>query len=413
MATNSLLTIDMVAKEAMMVAHEKASFIGACNRSYDDSFAKAGGKIGSTLRVREPNRYTRRTNSRVMSVQDTTESSQTITVATQDGVDMEFYGSELSLSIDEFSDRYIKPAMSVLVSGIDGDCITTATKAVYNLVGTPGTTVGAVTSGFSDTTALGHARAKLNQYLAPKDNLRALHMDSITMASVANGVKGLMHPDTQIKEAFREGLLARTAMADLYENERTYTHTVGSDVTGTTDASNAAVTNGGSSITYDATASVTPNVGDVFTVAGVYACHPETKQAYSNLQQFTITALPGSRVMTVSPAIYVSGAKRNVGDATGAAIATTAFNNKTLTFVGTASTAYRHNLMFHRDAFAFVTADLPIMADASKCVRMVQDGLSLRVWEGSDITNDARKLRIDILYGFKVLRPEWACRITN
>lgn len=409
----ALLTIDMVTKEAMMVAHEVASFIGCVDRSYDDSFAKTGAKGGSTLRVREPNVYTRRQGSRVMDVQDQNESSQTITLATQDGVDMRFNGADLALSIDEFSDRYIRPAVSGLVSAIDADCIATATKDTYNLVGTPGTAVGTVTSGFSDTTALGLARAKLNQGLAPKDANRCLHLDSVSMASVANGIKGLFHPDTQVKEAFREGFIAKSAMATFYENERTYTHTVGSDVTGTTDAANAAVTDGGSSITYDSTASLTLNVGDIFTVAGVYACHPETKQAYSHHQQFTVVALPGSRVITVSPSTVLTGAKKNVVSATSGTLATTDFNNKTMTFVGTASMAYRQNLMFHKDAFAFVTADLPIMADASRCVRMTKDGLSLRVWEGSDIRNDERLLRIDILYGFKTLRPAWACRITN
>lgn len=96
-----------------------------------------------------------------------------------------------------------------------------------------------------------------------------------------------------------------------------------------------------------------------------------------------------------------------------AALATTDFNSQVLTFVGTASTAYRRNLMYHKDAFAFVTADLPIMDDAIKCVRRVQDGISLRVWQASDIRNDEMLLRIDILYGFKTLRPAWACQITN
>src|SRR5574343_1608527 len=145
--SNTFSVIDMVAKEAMRIAHEKATFIGTINRSYDDSFAKSGGKIGSTLRIREPNQYTRRSGSRVMDVQDTTESTQTVTLATQDGVDMRFNSAELALSIDELTARYIEPAVSVLVSKIDATHLATATKAVANLVGTAGTAIGAVTSG--------------------------------------------------------------------------------------------------------------------------------------------------------------------------------------------------------------------------------------------------------------------------
>lgn len=413
--SNTNITIDMVAKEAMRLAHEKATFIGTVDRQYDDSFANKGAKNGSTLRVLNPNQYVRRAGSRVMDVKDQTSSTQTITLATQDGVDMRFNSAELALEIDELSKRYIEPAMAVLMSGIDGDCLTTATKETFNVAGTAGTVVGTVTSGFSDTSALGQARAKINQGLAPK-NSRILQMDSITMASVSNGIKGLFHPSDQVKEAWREGFVARTAMADIYENERTWSLTNISDVTGTTDAASL-VTDGGSTVDMHSTV-VSPAVGSVFTIAGVYACHPETKQAYSHLQQFVVTTTSAGAGCTVSPTIYLglsdaTAAKQNVCKSDGTKLALTDFNSQTLTFVGNASTTYRQNLMYHKEAFAFVTADLPLMDDAHKCVRMNQDGFSLRVWQGSDIRNDELLMRIDILYGFKTLRPYWSCRVTN
>ena len=404
--SNTNLTIDMITKEALSIAHEKATFVGTVDRSYDSSFAKGGAKIGDELRIRKPNQYTVRTSGRVMDVQDQDEASVTLAVATQYGVDMRFNSAELSLDIDDFSKRYIQPAMAVLVSKIDSACIETATKATWNLAGTAGTVVGA--SG--DISALGGARARLNQSLAPKDGKRVLQLDSVTMASVANGIKSLFEDRGQVKEAFREGFITRSAMADFYENERTYTHTVGSDVTVNTSAS-AAVTDGGAAITMNSTDG-NINEGDIFTVAGVYACHPETKKAYSHLQNFVATAA-STGVVSVSPAIYLTGPRQNVCSSTGAQLATTDFNSKTMTFVGTASLAYRHNIMYHPEAFAFVTADLPLMDDAHKCVRMNQDGLSLRVWQGSDIRNDELLMRLDMLWGFKAIRPEWACRVTN
>jgi hypothetical protein len=410
--SNTNTVIDMVAKEALRLAHEKATFIGTINRSYDDSFAKTGAKVGSTLRVRNPNEYVRRQGSRIMDVQDQADTTQTITVATQDGVDMRFNSAELALDIDELSRRYIEPAMNVLVSGIDGDCIIQATKDTYNVAGSPGTVVGTVASGFSDTSALGLARAKLNQGLAPKDRNRAVQMDSVTMASVSNGIKGLFHPSSEVEKAWREGFIARTAMADFYENERTWTLTNTDDVTADTDA-DAGVTNGGNTIDAHTLLPVAKQtVGSVFTIAGVYACHPETKAKYAHLQQFVVTAV-GATLTTVSPTIWLSGPKQNVCSSTGAVLAATAFNAATMTFIGSASTSYRQNLMYHQDAFTFVTADLPLMDDAHKCVRMQKDGLSLRVWQASDIRNDELLMRIDILYGFKTLRPAWACRITN
>ncbi len=400
--SNSLVTIDMITREALRIAHEKCSFIGSVDRQYDDSFAKTGAKIGSTLRVRKPNQYVRTQGSRVMDVQDQAESNGTITVATQDHVDMRFNSAELALSIDDISNRYIEPAVSVLVSGIEGDFLAYATKATYNVAGTAGT-------GITSLVAPGAARAKINQGLAPKDN-RSIQMDSVTMGGLVNGVAAYFNPSNDISKQYREGMVARTAMADYYENERIWTLTNSDDVTADTDAA-ALVTDGGSTIDMHTLLPVAKQtVGSVFTIAGVYACHPETKAAYRHLQQFTITAV-GATTTTVSPSFYLTGAKKNVCSSTGANLATTDFNAKTLTFVGAASTSYAQPLMYHKEAFQFVTADLPLMDDAHKCVRRVQDGLSMRVWQASDIRNDELLMRIDILYGMAALRPEWACRM--
>jgi hypothetical protein len=409
---NTLKFIDMVAREALAVAHEKCAFIGTVDRQYDDSFARSGAKIGSTLRVRNPNKYTRRTGSRVMNVQDTVESTQNITVATQDGVDMTFNAAELTMDTDNprevaaFTKRYIEPAMSVLTSGIEADFLAYATKATYKTAGTAGTAI-------ADLAAAGAARAKLNQGLAPKDGNRYIQSDSITMGGLVNGLKGLFQDSTQIKEQYREGMVGRTAMADWYENERVWSMTNGSDVTGTTDAA-ALVTDGGSTVDMHTTIAVAAQVvGQVFTIAGVYPCHPETKAVMpgSGLQQFTITAI-GATTTTVSPTIYLTGANQNVCSSLGAQLATTDFNSKTLTFVGAASTSYAVSLMYHKEAFQFVTADLALLdPDPARNARRTQDGLSIRVWQAPDILNDRLLLRLDMLYGFAALRPEWACRM--
>jgi hypothetical protein len=408
---NSLLTIDMITRESLRIAHEKSQFIGTVDRQYDDSYAKTGAKIGSNLRVRYPNQYSRTQGSRVMDVQDQAERNGTIVLATQDHVDMRFNSAELALSLDEMSRRYIEPAMAVLISGIESDFLAYATKATYNVAGTAGTPP-------TDLVAVGAARAKLNQGLAPKDGNRYIQCDSVTMSGMVNGLKGLFQDSTQIKEQYREGMIGRTAMADWYENDRMWTLTNGSDVTGTTDAA-ALVTDGGLSSSnglsldmHTTIATTAQATGSVFTIAGVYACHPETKAPYPTLQQFTITGTSGNLTL-ISPQIYLTGPRKNVVSSSGATLATTDFNSKTLTFVGAASTSYIQNLMYHKEAFQFVTTDLPIMDDAAKCVRRTQDGLSLRVWQASDIRNDEMLMRIDILYGFAALRPEWACRITS
>jgi len=406
---NTLKFIDMVHKEALSIAHEKASFIGTTDLQYDNSFGQSGAKIGSTLRVRSPNQYTRRTGSRVMDVQDQTEATQNITMATQDGVDMRFNSAELTLDTDSpaevaaFSKRYIEPAMSVLVSGIESDYIEASTKATYNVVGTAGTAM----STLSYPTL---ARAKLNQGLAPKDGNRCLQLDSTSMGTLVTGAASYFNPTADLSKQYREGFVNRTAMADFYENERMWSLTNTADVTMNTNAA-AGVTDGGTEVNLSEDASVAPSTGAVFTIAGVYACHPETKAAYAHLQQFVIVTGSASAASTVSPATILTGAKKNMSAADGTDLATTDFDEAATVWQGNASTTYVQPLMYHKEAFQFVTADLPLMDDAHKCTRGNMDGIALRVWMASDIRNDELLMRLDILYGMAALRPEWASRI--
>lgn len=413
--SNVFVVTDLVAKESLRIAHEKCQFIGTVDRQYDDSFRynQGAGVHGQTLRVKSPNMYTRRQGSRIMAVQDQPEVAQTITVATQDGVDMRFNSAELIQSVDsdgafdDLSRKYIQPAISSLVSGIEADFIAYATKATYNVAGTAG-------SPPTDLVAVGAARAKLNQGLAPKDGNRFIQCDSVTMGGMVNGLKGLFQDSAQIKEQYREGMIGRTAMADWYENDRMWTLTNSDDVTGNTNAA-AGVTDGGNLVKiYTDIAIAKQSVGQVFTIAGVYSCHPETKASLGSLQQFVITVVePSTTGTTVSPTIYLTGPRQNVCSAAGAQLATTDFNSKALTYVGAASGSYVQNLMYHKEAFQFITADLPIFDEPQKCVRVSKDGISLRCWMGTDIRNDELLMRVDILYGMAALRPAWACRITS
>jgi hypothetical protein len=404
---NVMKVLDKVTLEALSVLHEKAAFIGSTDRQYDDQFKNSGGKIGSTLRVREPVEY-EVTDGSVLSIQDTEETTQTLTVATRKHVAMQFTSQELVQSVNSadsfnaFSDRYIKPAVSKLISIVEADYIAFATKATANLVGSAGTAL-------TDLTVPGLARAKLNQNLAPMDR-RNVMLDSVTMSGLVNGLKGGFQDSTQIKEAMREGFYTRLAMADFYENERVWSMTNGSDVTADTDA-DALVTDGGNEIDMHTLLAVAQQkVGQVFTIAGVYDCHPETKQAYPHLKQFVITAV-GATKTTIWPATILTGARKNVCSSTGADLAVTDFNAKTLTFVGSASTSYRQGLMYHKNAFQFISADLEQYTGEHHCSRKVVDGVSLRVWQAPDIINDRLITRMDILYGFGALRPQHACRL--
>jgi hypothetical protein len=396
---NTLKFIDMVANEALSIAHEQSSLISTVDRQYDDNYAKSGAKIGDTLRVRSPNKFKTRSGN-AMDVADITETTQNITLATLLGVDMRFDHVDLTLKTDDrdqvsaFSKRYIEPAMSTLISNIEYNAMAYYAKATYNVAGSAGTAINTLSTP-------NLARAKLNQGLAPKGD-RSVQMDSVSMASLVGGVAAYFNPSNAIGEQYREGLVARTSMADYYENERCYTVTNSSDGTGAA-INNGTLTSGITSITVDGL-SVAPNVGQVFTVGAVYDCHPETKQAYSHLKQFVVTAAtttlitftPAMTYSTTDPAQNCSG---------------TPLNDAALVFVGAESASYVQPIMYHKEAFQFVTADLPLVAGADQCARKSLDGLSLRVWMDGDIKNNALLCRIDLLHGYAALRPEWACRM--
>lgn len=407
--SNVFKVTDLVAKESLRIAHEKLSFISTVDRQYDESFRMSGGARaphGSTLRVKSPNQYRRRTGSRVMDVQDQNESTQTITVATQDGVDMRFNSQELIQSVDNegafdaLSKRYIEPALSVLVSGIEADFIAYCTKNTYQLAGTAGTAL-------TDLTGPTAARAKLNQHLAPKDGQRSVQIDSVAMGKMVTGMAAYFNPASVIGEQYREGLIARTAMADFYENDRMWSMPNSADVAG--EINGGTLTSGITSITVDGFTAA-PVAGMVFTIGSgasetpIYDVHPETKQVLPNLKQFVVTSATTTTI-NFSPAL-IYDTTNPLQNCSG-----TPADNADVVFVGSASTNYVQQLMYHKEAYQFVTADLPIFDDAQKCVVRMKDNLSLRVWMGSDIRNDELLMRVDILYGMAALRPEWGCRI--
>jgi len=399
---NSLLTIDMITSEALAIAHEKAQFIKTTDLQYDDQFAKEGAKVGSSLRIRKPNKYTV-TSGRQLVVQDQNEQSGTLTVATQSHVGMAFNSADLTMKIDKFSQRYIEPAVAALVAKIESDYIAACTKATWNVVGTAGTAL-------TDLTVTGDARARLNQNLAPKDGNRFVQVDSGSMGRMVNGLKGLFQDGNQIKEQYREGMIGRTAGADWYENERLWTLPNSADVAG--EINGGTLTNGITSLTVDGL-TVAPVEGMVFTIGsgsgevGVYEINPETRAALPYLKQFVCGAGCTTTNLVFSPPIYYSSTGTNAAlqNCSG-----TPADNADIAFVGALSTNYIQPLMYHKEAYQFVSADLPVMK-SGLCRVKQYEGISLRVWQDASIYDDQEVMRIDALYGYAALRPEWGCRM--
>lgn len=396
---NSILTPTAVTRKALVILHQKLNFIGSINRQYDDSFAKSGAKIGDSLKIRLPNEYTVRTGAN-LSTQDTTERSTTLTVATQKGVDVTFSSAEMTLSIDDFADRILEPAMSVLAANMEADALSMALD-VYNSVNNVGAAI-------TLNKALA-ARKLLVDNLAP-GNERTLLLNTQDNLDLVDGLKGLFQDSTEIAKQYREGAVGRTAgFGTIYENTLLPSQTTGTALSVTTYTVNGAVTaNGSAAVTVASAGATTFKKGDVFTVAGCNRVHPETKADTGALQQFVVTAdyAGGAGSLAFAPAIYTTGGSQNV---TAAGLP----NGAALVKLGGASAVYKPSLAFHKDAFTFATADLVMPQGVDFAAREVFDGLSMRIVRQYAISTDTMPCRIDVLYGYRTLRAQLAARILS
>lgn len=392
--SNTLLTPTQVLRKGLQILHQKTTFIGSISREYDNRYAQEGGKIGDDLKIRLPNQYTVTTGA-AMSAQDVTESSVTMTLATQKHVAMNFSSKELTMSIDDFAERYLEPAISVLAANIESDALSMY-KNVYQLVDDDG-------AAFDFDTILA-GREKLNDALAPLDKNRTALLSNASSRKVVDATKGLFNAQEAIAKQYREGMMGRAAGLDFMESSHITNHTTGTAAKSTGYTVNGA-TQSGSTITIQ-TGSTTFLIGDIVTFAGCNRVHPETKADTGVLMQFVVTANSGSSAtsLAISPALTVSGAGQNVsGYPT---------NAGAVVKVGAgASELLQNNLVYHRDAFAFVTADLVMPKGVHFAAREQFDGISMRIVRQYDINNDRIPARIDVLYGYKAIRPELAVRV--
>lgn len=408
---NTILTPDQILRKCLQVLHAKLNFVGSINRDYDNQFAQTGGKIGEALRIRLPEKYVVTTGA-TLDVQDSTEQSITLTQATQKHVGMKFTSRELTMSLDDFTERKIVPAMSVLASDIEADALTMALD-IYNRTGT-------VAGGADTLLDYLNAKAKLNQYLAPKDQSRMALIDSGTSAGLVDALKGLFQDSSSVAAQYREGVMGRTGGFTFAENDLLPVLTNGTR-TGSITINGAAPT--GATIALKTLGSgTTIKKGEIFTIAGYYAVHPETKTAYSHLQQFVVTAdttASGTTIasLPIAPSIVTSGAYQNVSGAPGTDAVVIfnggAENGGVADSTASASLSYGQNLCYHKNAFAFVSADLEMPDGVDFKARKVMDGISMRIIRQYDINNDAIPARIDVFYGYKTIRPELAVRVTK
>ena len=431
MATNQILTDSKITKEAMMVLHNSLGFVKGVNREYSSQFGKSGGKIGQSINVRKPNQYVVQQGPAI-TPQGQSESTVPLTLNRQWVVPMTFSSAELTLSVDEFSKRYIQPAMSKLASVIDLDCanaaitsryvdgVSTGAGAVATTVGTPGTTPG--TAGGSATGLLQYnapqvylnAGLVLDNSAAPRDRARTACLNPAAHAMSVGSLSGLFNPQGVIADQYKNGLLGNALGFDFVMDQNMPTFTTG---TGVSLGNVTLVNNTATCSAASATSGGVFKAGTTFTVAGVYAVNPENQQSTGLLQQFVVTAdnTASSTNVTglkISPTPVLAGtgvANGNVYVAAGSFSAQAA----TITSGTSASTAYPVSLAYHKDAFTLGTADLELPGGVDFAARESMDGISMRLVRQYDINSDFIVCRLDVLGGFSVLRPELAVRIAG
>ena len=414
---NNLLTSSIIANSAVMILKNQLAFSSNVNRQYDSSFAVTGAKAGDTVNIRKPARYIGVTGPN-LAVEDTYQSSIPLQLTTQFHVDTSFSTKDLALSLNDFNDNIVAPAMAAIGNKIDRDGLIMAKNAVANTVGVAGTPPTSLLTYLN-------AQAYLNAEGTPGFDKRQCVIEPFTSAAIVDGLKGLFLPQAQVTSQYQKGLMGRdSAGMDWRMDQNVVAQTYGAwttapgTLTANTSVNAAFLTSGwaaSSTIVLANSAALTLQQGDTITIANVFGVNPQNRQSYGKLRNFLVnaaaTAAIGTISISVSPAIITQGQFQNVTiPIASATAAVTPFS-----IAGTAATAVTspQNLVYHKNAFTLACADLELPSGLAFGARTSDSasGVSIRLIRDYTINNDALPARFDVLYGWLAIYPEMACRV--
>jgi hypothetical protein len=389
----------MITNEAVRLFSQTNAFLRTVNRQYDDQFARSGAKIGSTLRIRLPNDYVVN-DGPAITPQGTNEQNTTLTVAKQKNVPVAFGAAERTLSLDDYSERILAPAVNRLAAVMAGDLMNVANSACNIVMNTDGS--NNLISPSAKTWL--QAGAALDQNLAPRLD-RKIILDPVTQANTVSSLQGLFNPQVKISDQFETGLITRDTLGfDWMMDQTTKVHTSGTFTAGTVNGAGQT----GNTLTVSAITG-TLKAGDIITIAGVNAINRLTGDDQAALRQFVVTAdvASGATSIPIYPAIVPAPAAFNTVTASPA-------NGAAITLLGGASLKYRKNLAYFPEAFTLATADLEMpTSGVVESARAQFDGVSMRMITAYDIMSDNLITRLDVLYGFAAIRPEWAVIVAD
>jgi hypothetical protein len=401
---NTILTHQMVARESAAMLLEYLGFISNINRNRQKEFGEDvnGFTKGSTVKVKVPPAvkvFDGAVFAGGGAAPDLAETYVNLTITTQKHVPLRLTSLEKALSMTDYKERFLKPAISTLASVVQADFLTKAYKLIPNVIGTAGTIP-------STSKTYQQARAALERHLAPSDPRYCL-FSSDANTELVDATKVLFQPTKTLTDAFLEGYVGKLAGLEFFECQSMPIHTNGNKVASVTTSGTQAA---GTTLNIKAVANAdTFKAGTVFTIAGIYEVHPLTGATLPNLRQFVVTADATMTGTTGSLSIYPA----MNATAPGATISALPADGTAITFVGAASTGYRQNIVWQRDAFATAFVPLKVIAGCDGYTYST-DEFAVRVMTGGDFANDAENTRIDVLYADPVaVRPDHAVRVTE
>lgn len=409
MSGNSLLTDSIIVRESLMELKNQLGFTRNVNKQYDDQFAKSGAKVGDTINIRKPSRY-EVTDGAVLTVQDSVDQSVPLVLDQHKHVGMGFSQKDLTLSVDDFKKRYIRPAVTALANAVDFSGFNAMYKQVFNCVGVP-----SASALPSDLKGFLQAKQKLAEGGAPVKDLTAI-VNPGTEASLVNGLKSLFQSSSEIAKQYEQGVMGYAAGQKFLMSQNVPMHTIGA--LGGAPAMKGTTLEGATTLATDTwTSANAPRLkkGDVITIDGVYAVNPQTRQSTGALAQFVVQAdysdVSGEITIAIDRPIYSSGQYQNVDSLP---------QNDALIKVFGHASSYANivcpqNMVFHRDAFVLGCADFELPGGMEMAARASdpESGLSLSLIRGYDIVNHRTLTRLDILFGWKCVYPEFACRVVG
>jgi hypothetical protein len=392
-------------------------FMMSINRDYDDQFGIEGAKIGAQLRIRIPNDYSV-TDGPGISLQDTVEQQVVLTVATQRHVDIAFTTAERTLSIEDYAERFVMPRVVKLGGNV----------AQTIMQGSEGGVSGAAANVDANNNILAVTAAPILTAGALLDDNSAPDMGTMDARKVANdphtdakltlALQGLFNPQPQIGQQFKTGMMKQALGFDMFRDQTVIKHTTGSASSATVSGANQT----GTSITISAL-SGTLNQGDVITIAGVNAVNRVTFASTGQLRQFVVTApvASGATSIPIYPALipplnsspyaglpYTAQAYQTVTASPAA--------NATVTPFANASVTYRKSIAFQREMVTLVIAPLwmpPSGKGVIEAARHEFDKCSLRSIVCYEPSTDQPIDRLDVLFGYYYVRPEWGVQVAD